>query len=349
MRPTLTCLRSNLTRRHAPSALLCALTLALSACGDDTSGTGGGSTSGSPTGDPTGDPSTSAPSSTSGDTNPTTSGDDNSASEAHTDTTAAPQTTTSASATAEPDTTGGTTTAADDTTTSPDDTTTSPDDTTGGVMLGCDFIGPELDAILVHDGNPPPPCGTFVFDGGQNINMDAGPVYHLDGCPCNSDCFAPDPWTFTLVVPDEALPAIMPVCPRIVVERQMSKQGCELVGVSIYEAENDDWPHPYYVAGSLLGPPAAAAADLGVEQHSVEMCDCDGCCNPPERYDLEFTVKGDIFDDPTLTLAENSDGKIADDLLDAHYAVYNYQSHYSGICDDSPAIDWVVSLQPPAP
>lgn len=322
MRTTLTC------------SLCLALSLALAACGDDTGGTGDTTTTGpssdpASTGDTSGGPSTS---STSGD-DPTTGGDDNSAS----GTTTAPDTTTTASTTTTTadDTTSGSTSTPETTTS---DTTTA-DDTTGGTMIGCGLEGPEVEATLVHDGFPPPPCGTFEFVG-QNQVMDMGPVFHLDACPCDSDCFAPDPWTFTLDVPAEALPAVMPICPRIVVERQMGKQGCELVGVTILETQNQDWPFPYYVAGSLLGPPAAATPDLTVEQTVAESCECDFCCNSPERYDLEFAIEGDM-----LSLEEASSGQLGDPT-DMHYDVFNFQSHYSGICDDSPAIDWVVSLQP---
>jgi hypothetical protein len=310
------------------------LSLALAACGGDTTGTGTNSATDSTgtTADPTGDPDTTA---TSTDPGPTTSGDDVSAS--GTETTTTTTVSTSESSTTAPDDTT-TTTSTPGTTTTGDESTTGDEASDTGVMLGCGFDGPQLDAVLVHDGFPPPPCGTFEFTG-QNIVMDAGPVYHLDGCPCDNDCFAPDPWTFTLDVPFDALPAVMPICPRIVVERQMSKAGCELVGVTIDELQNKDWPLPYYVAGSLLGPPEAAD-DLALTQDSVEVCACDGCCSPPERYDLEFEIMGE-----SLVLAEDEMGVLGDPN-DRHYAVKNYQSHLSGICDDSPAIDWVVNLQP---
>ena len=316
-----------------------ALTLALAACGDDSTGTGTNSASATDstgtTADPTGDPGTTSPTTGPG---PTTSGDDVSASATEaTTSTSTTIGTSETSSTTSPDET--TTTTATGTTTTGDESTTG--DTSGdtGTMIGCGFDGPQLDAALVHIDNPPPPCGTFEFSG-QNVAMDTGPVYNLDGCPCDSDCFAPDPWTFTLDVPAKALPAVMPICPHIIVERQMSKQGCELIGVTIYELQNNDWPLPYYVAGSLLGPPQAAADDLKVTQDSVEMCACDGCCNPPERYDLEFEIEGEA-----LSLAEGEMGVLGDPN-DLHYDVTNYQSHYSGICDDSPAIDWVVNLQP---
>lgn len=321
MRTTLTC----------TTILIC---LALAACGDDTGGTGNATTTG-PTSDPatTGDTTAGPSTSSTSSDDPTTGGDDNSASG-----TTTASTTSTASTTTADDTTSTTTTPPGTTTTGDD--TTSGDDTTGGTMVGCGLEGPEVEATLVHVGDPPPPCGTLEFIG-SNYEMNTGPVYNLDGCPCNSDCFAPDPWTFTLDVPDGAfLPAVMPICPRIVVERQMSKKGCELVGVTIFETDFTTFPNPYYVAGSLLGPPAAAAADLSVEQTVVETCDCDFCCNSPERYDLEFELGGEM-----LSLAEDSFGVLGDPNI-PHYAVSNFQSHYSGTCDDSPAIDWVVNMIP---
>lgn len=319
------------------TTLTCLLSLALVACGDDTviDPTSSNNTSTDP--GTTADPPSTGPVTT--DTpEPITSGDD--ASESATDTlpgtTTPPTTETPDTSTTSPDETTSTTDAPSDTTSSDDTTTT--DDSTTGAPLGCGFVGTELEAFLVHDGKPPPlGCGTFEFVG-QNIANDVGPVYKLDGCPCGSDCFAPDPWTFTLSVPNEALPAQMPVCPRIVVERQMSKKGCELIGVTILETANQDFPFPWYVAGSLLGPPEAAAG-LTVTTSSVEVCECDGCCSPPERYDLEFGFQGD-----SLALAEDSHGWFGDPN-GTHIDLYNYQSHLSGICDDSPAIDWVFSLQ----
>jgi hypothetical protein len=324
---------------------LTCLTLALSAvtlaaCGDDGATTNNTGTTGDTTAAPvtTGD----VPGTSTGAPDPTTGGGTQSGT-----TTDPPMTTTGSSdtlvtsstdpiTTTEDATTSSTTTTTDATSTSDTGTT---DDTTTGVMLGCDLDGPELDAILVHDGKPPPPCGTLEFTG-QNVVMSPGPVYALDGCPCNSDCFAPDPWTFTLMVPPDNLPQQMPVCPRIVVERTMSKQGCELVGVTIYELDNDDIPVPWYIAGSLLGPPAAAP-DLELEQTTVETCaDCPGCCNDGERYDLEFTFFGDM-----LTLAEGEEGVLDHPDPAFHHNVTNYQSHSTGICDASPAIDWIVSLE----
>lgn len=309
--------------------------LALAACGDDTTNTA--TAPGTTTGDTTATPVTTGdvPGTTTGD--PTTSGGSQSGT-----TTDLPMTTTASSDTIVTTSTDGTTTDASTSTSSSTGDTSTTDDTTTGVMLGCDFDGPELDATLVHNivpPPPPPPCGTIEFIG-QNQAMSPGPVYALDGCPCNSDCFAPDPWTFTLDVPQGNLPHMMPICPRIVVERTMSKQGCELVGVTIFETENQDIPVPWYIAGSLLGPPAAAAADLEIEQLTVETCaDCPGCCNDGERYDLRFTAFNS-----EITLAEGEVGVFDAQGPDIHHDVTNFQSHHTGICDASPAIDWIVNL-----
>jgi hypothetical protein len=323
-----------------------ALLLALPACGDDTAGTA--TTTGSDTGTSQAEAGSSGAPVTSTDS-PTTDGTGTATGE----TTDSPTAATSSggdvtTAPATGDTSVGTTDASDTstgadtgTTAGGTDTGTTDDSTTGGVM-GCGFDGPRLDATLVHNNNqPPPPCGTVEFTG-QNMAMSPGPVYALDGCPCGNDCFAPDPWTFSLDVPAGALPLQMPVCPRIVMERTMSKAGCELVGVAIWELDPaSDIDVPWYVAGSLLGPIAAVQADLDVAQISVEDCaECDGCCNDGARYDLEFSALGD-----SLVLPENGAGTLDKPGDDFHYNVTNYQSHLTGICDDSPQIDWIVSLE----
>jgi hypothetical protein len=307
------------------------LTLALASCGGgtgDTPDTADTTTPGDTSTGTTADPPATDP--TTG-TTPSTSGDDVSG--------------TGSSTTGDPPETthGHTTTTVDPTSTSDDDSGsgtsqgTTTDDTTGG-GLGCGFDGPEIDANLLHiaDG-PPADCGFTLFEG-QNIVFSPGPVYELDGCPCGSDCFAPDPWTFTLDVPDGFLPAVMPECPKIYVERQMGKAGCELVSVTIWETANDAMPLPWYVAGSLLGPGDAVQNDLMITQEAVETCECEDCCSSPERYDLTFSGLGAL----PITLPEDSDGVL--EGPDYLYNVNNFQSHLSGICDDSPAIDWIVSL-----
>lgn len=329
------------------------LILALSACGGDTGTTATTATTDTGTTQDTAEPSTGGPGTTAVD--PTTGGNSGTATATgettaepttagpSTDTTAPPSTdTTDPSGTTDATTTDASTGTTDASTTAVDstDTSTTDDSTTGGVM-GCAFEGTQLDATLVHNNNqPPPPCGLIEFKG-QNSGMNPGPVYNLDGCECNFDCFAPDPWTFTLDVPPDALPLQMPVCPRIVMERTMSKNGCELVGLAIWETENNAIPVPWYIAGSLLGPIAAVQNDLTLEQQNVEVCnDCPGCCNDGERYDLKFSALGD-----TVTLPENSVGTLDKPGDDFHYNVTNYQSHLTGICDHSPQVDWIVSLE----
>jgi hypothetical protein len=321
-----------------------ALLLALPACGDDTAGTA--TTTGSDTGTSQAEAGSSGAPVTSTDS-PTTdvSGTGTATGETTDRPTAVTSTggdVTTAPATATGDTSDASdTTDASGTTTTGTDTGTTDDSTTGGVM-GCGFDGPRLDATLVHDNDqPPPPCGTVEFTG-QNMAMSPGPIYALDGCPCGNDCFAPDPWTFSLDVPAGALPLQMPVCPRIVMERTMSKAGCELVGVAIWELDPaSDIDVPWYVAGSLLGPIAAVQDDLDVAQIGAEECaECDGCCNDGARYDLEFSALGD-----SLVLPENGAGTLDKPGDDFHYNVTNYQSHLTGLCDDSPQVDWIVSLE----
>ena len=114
-----------------------------------------------------------------------------------------------------------------------------------------------------------------------------------------------------------------------------------MVGVAIWETENADIPVPWYVAGSLLGPIDAVKNALMVETIDAENCGaCPGCCNDSERWDLKFSALGD-----TLVLPEDGNGTLDKAGDTFHYNVTNYQSHLSGICDDSPAIDWIVSLE----
>jgi len=193
--------------------------------------------------------------------------------------------------------------------------------------------GPEVEAQLVHVGVDPG-CGVVEFLG-TNTGDSAGPVYDLDGCPCGANCLKPDPWTLTLDLPKEWLPGKLPACPRIVVERQKSKQGCELVGVTIWDTQDADPPPARFHAGSLLGPIAAAQGELKTAEIVAEECDCDFCCGVPTRLDLEFSALGD-----SLTLAEGGQGTLANN--EYGYDVKVFQSHLSGLCDDSPRIDWVM-------
>lgn len=219
---------------------------------------------------------------------------------------------------------------------------TTTDGTTGGVM-GCGMEGPQIDANLVHLGEDPG-CGALEFIG-TNASDSSGPVYALDGCPCGANCLKPDPWTLTLDVPMDWLPGKIPVCPRIVVERQKSKQGCELVGIAIWDSQEPADALAHYYAGSMLGPLAAAKPGLKVEQIEAETCDCGNCCNVPTRLDLKFSIA-----QKSGTLAEGEQLSLSNGEGDSNpYEVKNFQSHLSGICDDSPHIDWVMRKLPPAP
>jgi len=311
-------------------ALLPGLVLA---CSDDTIATSTGestSDTGSTTkddGDPSGDPSSpSTPSTPS--TDPTTGG----VSESNSDVTTNPGTvsdvTTDPTVTTDPPHTTSHPPAT--TTDAPDTTTGETTDTTTGTGDMCGSEGPVIEATLIHDVMPD--CGAVEFTG-QNQMNNAGPIYALDGCPCGANCLIPDPWTFTIDAPDDWGPGFLPKCPRIIVERQKSKKGCELVGVAIWDASEPEGAPPVYHAGSLLGPIQAVIGQLGVEQVTVAECECDGCCSPPALLDLGFTAfKTDAV------IGEGQEGMLGDAELG--YQVKNFQSHLSGICDDSPAIDW---------
>lgn len=301
-------------------ALLPGLTLA---CSDNTviaTSTGESSTGTSSSGDPTTDP-TNAPTGSPTSDNPTTS----SASESNSEVTTAPATETSdpTLTTTDPSTTSTTS----DTGTS---SGTTADTTTGpGGLCGSD--GPVIESTLMH-GDMVPDCGPIEFVG-QNQANSPGPVYELDGCPCDADCLLPDPWTFTLDAPKGWDPGFLPKCPHIIVERQKSKKGCELVGLAIWDTQEPEGAAAVYHAGSLLGPIPAVVGQFGLEQITVSECDCDNCCGIPTLLDISFSAfKTDAV------ISEGQTGMLGDASLG--YEVKNFQSHLSGICDDSPAIDW---------
>ena len=302
----------------------------LLACNNDITASAG--TDGSTGGESTG---TSDPTSPSSDpTSPTTSASDPTNPTGQTTTSAG--TFTSEPGTSEPppssepgtDTTDvGTDTTAGTTADTTADTTGT---TTGAGLCGGDGI--VVDATLVHVGEDPG-CGALEFIG-SNYDLAPGPIYALDGCPCGANCIKPDPWTLTLDVPKEWLPGQVPACPRIVVERQLSKAGCELVGVAIWDTQEPEGSPALYHAGSLLGPIAAAADQIAIESVVAEECDCDDCCSVPTRWDLAFTgLKA------AVTVAEGQTGLLGD--KDLGFEIINFESHISGICDESPAIDWV--------
>lgn len=312
----------------------------LVACSEDTVATTVSAGSNSTSGDSSTSPTTTSSDSSTPSTDPSTSIGSITATDSGPITDSGP-TTDSGPATDSGQTTSPATSSTSDPSTSFDPSTSSStgepgsssgDTTTGGVV-GCGMDGPEVEATLVHAGVEPG-CGTIEFNG-TNISDSQGPVYALDGCPCGANCLKPDPWTFTLDVPKDWQPGKLSACPRIVVERQMSKAGCELVGVSIWDTKEPGKLPARFHAGSLLGPIAAAQGELQLEQIVAEECDCDNCCNTPTRLDLKFTTLAD-----SLTLAEGAEGTVGGN--EVGYNVKSFQSHLSGICDDAPAIDWVM-------
>ena len=331
--------------------ILALLPTLLVACGDDgvalTSDTGDASTVGPGSTEPTSDPTMPSTDPTMPTTSPGTTVGSSVGSDTATVTSATITDPTVSTVTSDAtististsDTTSDTGTTSDTSTTT--DTSTTGTGTTGGVM-GCGMDGPQIDANLVHLGVDPG-CGPIEFIG-TNMSDSSGPVYALDGCPCGANCLKPDPWTLTLDMPLDWLPGKLPACPRIVVERQKSKQGCELVGFAVWDSQAPNALADFH-AGSLLGPIAAAKAELKVEQLVAEECDCDNCCSTPTRLDLKFSIA-----QKSGTLAEGEELSLGGGEGDVNgYAVKNFQSHLSGICDDSPHIDWAMRKLPPAP
>lgn len=283
----------------------------------DSDPTSPGDPTGNPSGSPTSDPTavTTTSSDPSSPTSPTTG--------------PGPSTTVTSDPTSDPVTT--TTESASDTSGDTETTDATTDTTTGGAGA-CGVDGPEVDADLVHDGEPAG-CGVIEFTG-QNQVPGAGPVYALDGCPCDSACLVPDPWTLTLDVPPEWSPGILPACPRIVVERQMGKGGCELIGVAIWDTKEPEGSPALYHAGSHLGTIAAVAGQIEAGTAVVDECECEDCCGVPTLLDLTFSGLKAM-----VVIAEGQSGVLGD--MDLGYEIMNFQSHLSGICDDSPAVDWI--------
>lgn len=216
---------------------------------------------------------------------------------------------------------------------------TSSGGSTSGGVVGCDFEGPEVEVTLVDEGAPPPPCGTLEFVG-RLAGPAEGPTYKLDGCDCGDACDEPDPWNLGITVPDPTLLPTVPMCLRVVVERTMSKKGCELVGAAIF-TDPDASGLPTWVGASLLGPIAAIAPKIQVEAQVAETCPCEGCCGPSERYELVVSAFGD-----SVTIPETGTGVVSSGGPEAvGYRVHNLESHRSGLCDSSPAIDYVMQLE----
>lgn len=281
-------------------------TVLVSACADDSTAMTSGTdpTTGSTTAGPATDGPTTATATTPTTTSATTS----------------TTTTTTATATSP-------TTTDPDTTTGPDTTTTTDTtDTTGGAGV-CGIDGDSVSAELTHD-DQPAPCGPLEFTG-TRLSPEKGPIWQLDGCACGDNCLIPDPWSLTVAAPAPWLP-LLPACPRIVVERAMGFGVCEFVAMSVWDLAAPGAPAVYH-AGHGFAPTQAAAGELTVTPHSVDTCDCDGCCGLSELWDLEFDLQG-----AALTLIEGATG-----MLGGHNAI-NFESHATGLCDAPLDVHWVI-------
>jgi hypothetical protein len=259
-------------------------------------------------------------------------GDDTTAMTSGTETTA--ETTTG---TTEGPSTAGPTTAPNTTTNSPTtpnptatdtDVTTSGPDPTGGPGQ-CGVEGDTVRAELVEVGREPSPdCAPLEFTGTRTSGP-KGPAWELDGCPCGDNCLVPEPWTFKVEAPAAWLP-VMPACPRIVVDRVSDFGGCRFAAVSIWDLEAPGAPAVYH-AGHGVAPTAAAAAELSITPITVATCECPGCCDSAELWDLQFDFAGQ-----QLSLAEGEGAAIG-----AHNLI-NFQSHRTGVCDAPLAAHWAI-------
>lgn len=270
----------------------------LAACADDTTTTsfGDGSSTGT-TGQSTMEPTTAGPTTSPGTTaNPTTAG-----------------TSTTTSTTDPPGTTSV-----------PGTTATSGPDTGGPGVCGVE--GEHLGADLVHVAEPAP-CGSLEFTG-QLVSNPKGPAWMLDGCPCGASCLKPDPWTLTITAPGEWLP-VLPACPRIVVDRQQGKGGCEFVAISVWDGQADQ-PAIYH-AGRGFQPTAAGAQELSLAPKSVQQCDCADCCSPPELWDIDVDHLG-----AQATVAEGATVPLG------KFNFRNFESHTSGLCDAPLDVHWAL-------
>ncbi|WAS89935.1 hypothetical protein [Nannocystis punicea] len=203
--------------------------------------------------------------------------------------------------------------------------TTDPETTSGGGMCGVE--GDTVAAELVQMGKPAP-CGPLEFTG-TRISDQKGPVWQLDGCACGDSCLIPDPWTLTVQAPAPWLP-LLPACPRIVVDRIEGFGGCQFAAISVWDLQAPGEPAVYH-AGHGLSPTQAGAAELSITPHTVENCNCMGCCQPAELWHLEF-----MFDGADLTLAEGESAP-----LGQHNAI-NFESHHSGLCDAPLDAHWAI-------
>ncbi|PCC67335.1 hypothetical protein SAMN02745121_07017 [Nannocystis exedens] len=238
-------------------------------------------------------------------------------------------TTTATDSTTGPVTTTDTATTTDPTTASTTEPatvgTTDPETTTGGGLCGVE--GDMISADLAHMGKPAP-CGPLEFTG-TRISDQKGPVWQLDGCACGDSCLIPDPWTLSVSAPAAWLP-LLPACPRIVVDRVEGFNGCQFAAISVWDLQAPGEPAVYH-AGHGLAPTQAGAAELTITPHSVETCDCMGCCQPAERWDLQFSLDG-----ADVTLGEGESAP-----LGPRNAI-NFESHHIGLCDAPLDVHWAI-------
>lgn len=241
--------------------------------------------------------------------------------------------------------TGDTTTSTGDTTTStgttgPDDTGETADDTTAGPAL-CGMNGPDIDIILEHDGEDLG-CEDIEFIGSRPLGDQPGPVFKLDGCPCGSECEQADPWTLTIEAPGDLMPLIQD-CPQIVVQREMTPNGCEMTGAWISDGPGPDLNVGlgWWTVGRTFEVIDRVGPELEFSAIPVEVCECADCCEAPTRFDLQFT-----FNNKTVTIPEGGQDHIE---RGGSFTFHNFQSHTTGICEDPPAVAWLISnaLVPP--
>ncbi|MCY1069399.1 hypothetical protein OV090_31955 [Nannocystis sp. RBIL2] len=294
------------------------------ACADDTTAMTSGSEA-STTASTAGPDTTTGPTTT--DAQTTTAPEPTGASTITTVTTASttePATTTDPVTTTDP-TTATTTDPTTPSTTEPATVSTTDPETTGGGVCGVE--GDTVSAELAQMGKPVA-CGPLEFTG-TRISPQKGPVWQLDGCACGDNCLIPDPWTLSVSAPAAWLP-LMPACPRIVVDRVEGFGGCQFAAISVWDLQAPGEPAVYH-AGHGLSPTQAGAAELTVTPQSVETCDCMGCCQPAELWDLQFTLGGA---DVTLTEGESAP-------LGQRNAI-NFESHHIGLCDAPLDVHWAI-------
>jgi hypothetical protein len=100
--------------------------------------------------------------------------------------------------------------------------------------------GWSLSAELTGSLSMPGDCDNFVFTG-ELIEQPGANTWALDSCPCNADCDAVDPYTFTISFSGEGAPELpaMPACPQIELYRDAQ---CDVVGVVVRDLGNGNAP-----------------------------------------------------------------------------------------------------------